>query len=119
MDGDRNSPATKGDLADLEERLTGSMRASQGELEGRLTGSMRELEERVTGSMRELEERLTESMRDIHTEMLKGFYGFTQTVQARFQEQDQTEISLKRRISTIEDRILEIEKRLNFPPNAA
>jgi hypothetical protein len=52
MDADRNSPATKGDLADLEERLTGSMR----ELEERLTGSMRELEDRLTGSMRELEE---------------------------------------------------------------
>jgi phage shock protein A len=104
MDADRNSPATKGDLADLEERLT---------------GSMRELEDRLTGSMRELEERIMESMRDIQTEMLKGFYGFTQTVSARFQEQDQTEISLKRRIATMEDRILEIEKRLNFPPHAA
>jgi hypothetical protein len=93
MDSDRNSPATKGDLADLEDRLT--------------------------GSMRELEERIMESMRDIQTEMLKGFYGFTQTVSARFQEQDQTEISLKRRIATMEDRILEIEKRLNFPPHAA
>ena len=82
MADERNSPATKGDLLDLEERLT-------------------------------------ESVRDIQTELLKAFYGFTQTVQARFQEQDQTEISLKRRISTIEDRILEIEKRLNFPPSAA
>lgn len=134
MDGDRNSPATKGDLADLEERLTGSMTdleerltGSMTELEGRLTGSMQasqgELEERLTGSMQAsqaaLEERLTETMRDIQTEMLKAFYGFTQTVSARFQEQDQTEISLKRRLATMEDRILEIEKRLNFPPHAA
>ena len=119
MDGDRNSPATKGDLADLEERLTGSMT----DLEERLTGSMTELEGRLTGSMQAsqaaLEERLTETMRDIQTEMLKAFYGFTQTVSARFQEQDQTEISLKRRLATMEDRILEIEKRLNFPPHAA
>ena len=130
MDGDRNSPATKGDLADLEERLTGSMTdleerltGSMTDLEGRLTGSMTELEGRLTGSMQAsqaaLEERLTETMRDIQTEMLKAFYGFTQTVSARFQEQDQTEISLKRRLATMEDRILEIEKRLNFPPHAA
>jgi hypothetical protein len=53
MADERSAPATKGDLIDLEERLT-------------------------------------ESMRDIQTELLKAFYGFTQTVQARFQEQDQT-----------------------------
>jgi len=30
------------------------------------------------------------AIRDSQTEVLNAFYGFTQTVQARFQEQDQT-----------------------------
>jgi hypothetical protein len=71
------------------------------------------------GDLVELKDELLEAIRDNQTEILKGFYGFIQTVQARFQEQDQTEASIKRRMTTLESRILEIEKRLNMPPNAA
>jgi hypothetical protein len=82
MADDRNSPATKGDLADLKDELI-------------------------------------ESIRDIQTETLKAFYGFTQTIRDRFKESDDSEAAIKRRMTTLESRILEVEKRLNLPPNAA
>ena len=92
MNDDRSTPATKGDLQDLRDELKGEMSS--------------------------LRDELLEAIHDSQTALLKAFYGFGETVRNRFQEQDQTEISLKRRIGTLEDRILEIEKRLNMPPAA-
>jgi len=108
MDIDRNAPATKGDVLDLREELTQEFK--QG-----LTGLSDELRQEISG----LRDELVEAIHDGQTELLRAFYGFTQTVQARFAEQDQTEAALKRRIGTLESRILEIEKRLNIPPSAA
>jgi hypothetical protein len=88
MDDGRARSATKSDLLDLEEKL---------------------------GS--ELLQRKTEIVETIHvsqTQALKAFYSFGQTVQDRFQEFDQTEASLKRRLTVLESRILEIEKHLNL-----
>ncbi|HZD49531.1 MAG TPA: hypothetical protein VE178_12385 [Silvibacterium sp.] len=97
MDIDRNAPTTKGDLLDLRE----------------------ELRRDFTQGLSNLREELVEAIHDGQTEVLRAFYGFTQTVQARFTQQDETEVSLKRRMTTLESRILEIEKRLNMPPSAA
>jgi hypothetical protein len=85
MNDDRNAPATKGDIAELETRLT---------------------------------ETLTEVMRDGQTETLKAFYGFVESVQTRFKAQDDTEAGLKKRLTVLEERVLEVEKKLLMPPAA-
>jgi hypothetical protein len=66
MGNDRNAPATKGDLEDLETSLK---------------GDMSEVETRLKGEMSEIVARLTEKMRDMQTELLHAFYGFTESVQ--------------------------------------
>jgi hypothetical protein len=81
MNDDRNAPATKGDLAELEARLT-------------------------------------EVIRDTQTGTLKAFYGFVESVQTRFKAQDDTEAGLKRRLTIVEERLLEVEKKLLMPPAA-
>jgi hypothetical protein len=63
-------------------------------------------------------DRLTETMRDVQTELLKSFYGFMETVQSRFKAQDDAEAGLKKRMSVLEERLLEVEKRINMPPAA-
>jgi hypothetical protein len=100
MNDDRNAPATKGDLAELETRLTARSKADLAELETRLT------------------EALTEVMRDGQTETLKAFYGFVESVQTRFRAQDDTEAGLKKRLTVLEERVLEVEKKLLMPPAA-
>jgi hypothetical protein len=92
-----SEPATKDDLAALKEELVEKFRSDLGALK----------------------DELVEAFRDGQTELLKAFYGFMQTVQNRFQEDDQTEASMKRRMTTLESRILEIEKRINRPPAAS
>ena len=100
MDDDRNASATKGDLAELETRILTRMESALDERETRLT------------------ETLTEVIRDTQTETLKAFYGFVESVQTRFKAQDDTEAGLKKRLTVVEERLLEVEKRLNMPPAA-
>lgn len=70
------------------------------------------------GDVLDLKDQLVESFRDGQTELLTAFYGFTQTVQVRFTEADANESLLKRRMTILEKRLLEVEKRLNLPPAA-
>jgi hypothetical protein len=54
---------------------------------------------------------------------LEAFYGFTESVQTRFKAQDDTEAGLRKRLTFLEERVLEVEKRLlekrlNMPPAA-
>ena len=58
MNDDRSQPATKGDLLGLEEKCS-----------GQLSG---------------LKDELVETIRDGQTEILRAFYGFSQTVLDRF-----------------------------------
>jgi hypothetical protein len=61
---------------------------------------------------------LTETMRDVQTEILKAFYGYTQTTNAKLKEAEVSDIGLRQRLTVVEERILAVEKRLNFPPAA-
>ena len=97
MADDRDSPTTKGDLADLKSELRSEFKSD----------------------LTDLRDELIEAFRDGQTETLKAFYGFIQTIQERFKENDATESALKRRMTTLESRLIDIEKRLNIPPSAA
>ena len=107
-----HEPATKADLAALEQRLTGANKADLTALEQRLTGAnkadLAALEQRLT-------ETFTEVLRDNETHLLKAFYGFTESVQARFKAAEDDDANLKKRLGVIEERLLEVEKKLNFP----
>jgi hypothetical protein len=64
----------------------------------------------------ELVEQLLEAIHDSETRLLKAFYGFTETVQTRFKDADRSEAGLKERMNILETRLLEVEKRINMPP---
>lgn len=89
MDNERNTPATKGDLEDLETR--------------------------VTARVQELEGRLLEAIHDGETQFLRAFYAVIESNQKRFSEIEAESAALKGRLANLEDRILTLEKRLNLP----
>ncbi len=91
-----HEPATKADLAALKADLTA-------------------LKADLTADLTTVEQRLMEAIRDGETHLLKAFYGFTESVQARFKAADDSEANLKKRLAVIEERLIEVEKRLNFP----
>ena len=88
MADDLDSPATKGDLADLRT----------------------ELKNEIGNQLESQKDELIEAIRDSQTEVLKAFYGFSQTIQERFKQADDAEAAIKRRMATLESRVLEVEK---------
>jgi hypothetical protein len=88
-----NEPATKQDIADLNERM-----------------------EMLRSETQHMYDDLKETVRDAQTEILKAFYGFSESVQLHLKELDKNDASLKERLTNVESRLLDVEKRLNMPP---
>jgi predicted nucleic acid-binding Zn-ribbon protein len=63
-------------------------------------------------------EGVREQIRDTETKLLTAFYDFAKVNQQRLSELEGSDAAIKRRIGSIEDRLLEVEKRLNMPPAA-
>jgi len=66
----------------------------------------------------ELEGSLSAVVRDSETKLLTAFYEFAKANQRRLSELEGSDATLKLRVGSIEDRLLEVEKRLNIPPAA-
>ncbi len=74
--------------------------------------------QRIEGRLVEAEERLMEGMRDVQTEMLKAFYSFAKSTEAKLQDSEISDHLIRQRVSAVESRLTEIERRLNMPPAA-
>ncbi len=60
---------------------------------------------------------LVERISDGETRLLKAFYSFGQSNNKRIAEVEGNESALRSRVATIEERLMEVEKRLNIPPS--
>jgi hypothetical protein len=82
-----------------------------------------ELEERMRQQMREMQAQLQEQMRDMQTELLNAFLPWQESVHVQFEElkfntRNSVE-SIRERITIVERRLFEIEKKLLMNPPAA
>jgi cell wall assembly regulator SMI1 len=92
-----NQPATKADLAALEERVGKRF-------------------EDLEGQVRNIRESLSEAIHDSETRLLKAFYTFAESNQVRLAQVENTTNAVITRMATLEARVTEVEKRLNMPP---
>ena len=92
MEIDRNANATKGDLQDLRDEMKGDIRG--------------------------LRDELLEAFRDSQTELLRAFYSFAQSTDVKLKETELADIMLRQRLTAVESRLTEVEKRLFLPPAA-
>jgi hypothetical protein len=92
-----NEPATKQDLADLDKRFHADIE----QLRSEMNHGYRDLLERID---------------DVGTRMLTAFYNVAETHGKRLMDVENTDSALRSRLSTVENRLLEIERRLNLPP---
>ena len=112
MEIDGNAPATKGDIIDLRNEVCAALTSELSAAEARLN----ERHEMLRAEMDDTHADLKETMRDVQTELLKAFYSFGQSNSKRIAEVEGNESALRSRVATLEDRVMEIEKRLNIPP---
>ena len=101
MAEDRSAPATKGDLEELKQELRQELRQE---------GSQLRME------MQHQYDDLKETMRDVQTEILKAFYGYTQTTNVKLRDGEVADAAIRERVTILESRLLEVEKRLLMPP---
>ena len=64
--------------------------------------------------MKAMEERLIEAFRDAQTELLKVFYSFAECNRQRVTRLEGNQAALITRIGILEDRTLELERKVNF-----
>jgi hypothetical protein len=67
------------------------------------------------GDLLDLKDRLIETMRDVQTETLKAFYGFAESNRQRVAQLEGNQGAVIARIGTLENRMLDLERKLNFP----
>jgi ABC-type phosphate transport system auxiliary subunit len=119
-----HEPASKQDIELLRsemERLRSEVRSEFGQVRseiGQVRSEVRSEFEQVRSEFHHEFDELKETIRDSQTEILRAFYGYTQTTDAKLREGEQSDMALRQRLTAVESRILEVEKRLNMPPAA-
>ena len=63
-------------------------------------------------------DKVSDIVRDAETRILQAFYGFTESSKKRMGQMEVSDAVLVSRLGTLEDRLTEVEKRLNIPPSA-
>src|SRR5580658_8938041 len=108
-----NQPATRGDLATLRTDVA-TLRTDVATLRTDLEAKLDQISAEANHRYDDIVERIADSQ----TELLKAFYGYAQGNNKRVAELEGNEGAFRSRLATLEDRILEVERRLNIPPAA-
>src|SRR6266496_3623287 len=113
-----NEPVTKADL----NAAVGDLNAKVGDLNakvGDLNAKIEDLSAAMFSAMAELRSELKEAIRDSQTEILRGLEVFIRAADARMQRLElgaevicRSDVLLNTRLSAVETRLLEIEKKL-------
>ena len=102
-----HEPATKQDLA-----------ATRQDLRQEIADTRQELRQEIAMVRSEMNHQfddLKETVRDSQTELLKAFYSFGESNRQRVNQLEGNQAALITRIGVLEDRMLELERRVNFP----
>jgi len=94
-------PATKQDIAELRSELQSEIRQNSDQLRSEFQHGFDDLKE---------------SLRDVQTELLRAFYSFAQSTEVKLKDSEVADFMLRQRLSAVESRVTEIEKRINLPP---
>jgi ElaB/YqjD/DUF883 family membrane-anchored ribosome-binding protein len=101
-------PATKQDIGQLRTELKQDIHE--------LRTEMKQDGEQLRSEFQHAFDDLRETLRDVQTELRKAFYSFAQSTDAKLKETEIADIMLRQRLTAVEFRVTEIEKRINLPP---
>jgi ElaB/YqjD/DUF883 family membrane-anchored ribosome-binding protein len=107
MNGD--SPATKHDIDQLRSEVKQDLAQHRSEVKQDL--------EQLRSEANHMHDDLVERMHDTETRLLQAFYSFADTNNKRLVQGEAATALVISRITTLEDRVFALEKRLNIPPS--
>jgi uncharacterized protein involved in exopolysaccharide biosynthesis len=108
-----DQPATKQDIGEVRAEI-GEVRAEIGEVRAEI----RQTAEQLRSEFQHGFDDLKESLRDVQTELLRAFYSFAQSTDVKLKDGEIADYMLRQRLTAVESRVTDIEKRINFPPQA-
>jgi cell division septum initiation protein DivIVA len=122
-----NAPLTKADLIEalsaavtqLRQELKQDIAELRAEVKQDIAELRAEMKQDIAQLRSEMQHQyddLMERIRDSQTETLKAFYSYAQTTDLKLKEGARVDVGLQERITIIESRLLEVERRLNMPP---
>jgi uncharacterized membrane-anchored protein YhcB (DUF1043 family) len=128
MNGD--APATKQDVQDLRSELKQDVQNLRSELKQDTKDLRTELKqdnrdlrtelkqdnEMLRSEMHHIYDNLVERIADSETKLLQAFYNFADANNKRLGQAEANGALVLVRLASVENRVLEIEKRLNLPP---
>ena len=97
---------------------TVQLRSEMKDTTAQLRSEMKEMGEQLSSEMHHIYDDVVERMADSETRLLKAFYTYAESNNQRVAAVEGNEASLRIRVGTLEDRVLQLEKRLNMPPAA-
>ncbi len=106
-----DQPATKKDLAELRTELKQNISVLREEM-----AQFKQNVEELRSEFHHAYDDLKETFRDGQTEMLKAFYSYAQSTDAKLKESELADMLLRSRLSAVESRVTDIERRINQPP---
>jgi len=98
---DRKAPVTKADFTDLAQELR---------------QEMIDLKLAVNTRLQELEQRVEQQLGDVGTRIVTTVFQLAEALQSRLTDVERSDATLKHRLAMLEERLTELEKRLNIPP---
>jgi hypothetical protein len=98
-----HEPATKADLKQFGSDLRSELKESYEQLRSEFHRDCHDLKKCI---------------RDGQTELLKAFYNYAQSNDAKLKDSEQSDAVIRERLTAVEMRVKELEKRLNLPPAA-
>ena len=118
-------PATQADLKNLESRLEKRFGAFEHRVDDRIDALEQRMDafsQRIEGRMDVQEQRILERVgsmiHECETRLLQAFYGYAEATNKRLNQIDGNMAVFFNRLGTMENRLLEVERRLNIPPAA-
>jgi ElaB/YqjD/DUF883 family membrane-anchored ribosome-binding protein len=112
-----SQPATKADLGELRGEVE-QFRSEVKQEFAQFRSEVKQEFEQVRSEFHHEFDDLRETIRDSQTEILRAFYGYAQTTDVKLKEREAVDVALSQRLTAVESRLLEVEKRLNLPPAA-
>jgi chromosome segregation ATPase len=106
----------KAELEALESRLDQNLTAMEQRLGARIDAQEQKFEGRMDVRDERMREFMSQLVHDSETKLLQAFYGYAESTERHLKQLDMSSAGLLVRVSTLESRVMEVEKRLNIPP---
>ena len=103
MEDDRTAPATKGGLTQLRSEMKGDLEDFKVEVNTRFEA---------------FEHRMEHFLSDMEGRIITSNYRLAESMLQRIKQGEGNQAAFNARLATLEERLLEVERRLNMPPAA-